>query len=610
MTDLPTINYKDRDYMIAPTKFRGGMNGKEEDLVKTVTSRLSEIFRNFNVSLLMLDLNKTGYVGKKEIKILLKAFNLQDGRANYIMSRCDHNGKKGIAYVDYINQLIRSDYPGALLPAAIGPNPVVRHKQTVKAMTARSNYSGSLTSGSSRGSVTDRSSESNLSLASYMSSNGAKRGNALQTGNWPGHRQMTYSSQGSYRSERSAAAPQLPELFPAGATNGLRPNDLEMLSEGGRSRRSNASSIRSGRTLPFMRRSPSKGSLKFSFNEKRLSQMKYGELYKRLNDHFLRLDEEQNGYLSKGEIRNAAGMLEVESYNDVLEGCAAGAGGDGKVSYIDFLNGLKQKMEPGEPSIYTGMPKRPRMKRRDDESGSSGASPGGRRSMRLGPEGSTHRSPKNATAGPLDGVAAFADQFGKLDVEGTGKMSPGEIMSVCRKFDMGLSDDDLDRVLMRCKVREGKIQYMEFVQNLRKELMKPGFDEQHHKDGRMSSTTAAMSGPPARNAAASESQEGQLALSPPKKVDPLSEGMANSPKTVQNIHRKYAGLSKAFRHSDRSGSGFLQEKELRRLCEIYQLNLQVIEKAMAKTFVESDGNVSHVEFTNNLVRVEFAKGGK
>ena len=99
---------------------------------------------------MLLDENKTGYVSKKELKLLLKGFNLCDGRCSYVMGRCDNNGKKGLAYVEFLTMLQKADYPSIAdsLPTPIGPNPVQRHKAVVKAMTARSNYSGSLTSGS------------------------------------------------------------------------------------------------------------------------------------------------------------------------------------------------------------------------------------------------------------------------------------------------------------------------------------------------------------------------------------------------------------------------------------------------------------------------------
>ena len=72
-----------------------------------------------------------------------------------------------------------------------------------------------------------------MSLASYMSGS-SRASDALRTGKWPGHRTMTYSSQGSYRSERTPLVPQLPEL--PGAVGGLTKGDLSGLgSETGRS---------------------------------------------------------------------------------------------------------------------------------------------------------------------------------------------------------------------------------------------------------------------------------------------------------------------------------------------------------------------------------------
>ena len=83
--------------------------------------------------------------------------------------------------------------------------------------------------------------------------------------------------------------------------------------------------------------------------------------------------------------------------------------------------------------------------------------------------------------------------------------------------------------------------------------------------------------------------------------------MASSPDAVQRIHGRYANLMKAFKHSDRRGTGFLQEKELRRLTQVYQVPMEIIERAMSKTFVDHNGLVSYFEFQNNVVRVEFAR---
>ena len=565
MTELPVINYKNRSHLIAPTEFRGSMEGAEEDVKQKVTEKLGEIFRNLNVSLLMLDLGKSGYVSKKEVKILLKAFHLTDGKSNYIISRSDSNGKKGLAYVELVKLLGAQDYPSIQLPYVMGPNPTARHKQVVKGMTARSNYSGSLTSGSSRGSVTDRS--SNTSLASYMSNDGGEggRNNALVSGKWPGHRQMTYSSQGSNRSEKSPIVPSLPELSPPVAVGGLRSRDLDMLSEGGRSRRSNASSMKTGRTLPFMRRSPSKGNLKYTFNERKLGLMKYGGLYKKLNETFVRVDEEQHGYLHPQEIRSVAVRLGMENFEDVLSGCHSE---DDRISYVDFVNNLKQKFEPGEPVVYSGAPKRPRRKKQGMK-GSGGRSArlegleSGRISGRISErsersERSPERSPERSTfskgkSPEKTALAAFADEFGRLDIHGTGKMSPWEIRAVCRKFDFGMSDEDIDAVMMRCSVEGGRIDYKHFCLNLRNALM----------EGDQSSS---MAGPPAAPMEAS-SPPPAAATSVPK----IGIEMARSPDAVQKIHSKYANLMKAFKHTDRMASGFIQEKELRRLTQIYQV---------------------------------------
>jgi Ca2+-binding EF-hand superfamily protein len=210
MVQLPAIAASAREARIAPTLFRGSLSvGEGEGQVDPAThaevnASLASLLREFNVALIMLDAGSSGYVTKKELKILLRCYNLHEARANYIMSRLDRNGDKRIAFVEFLDELGRQDYPSFRLAPAMGPNPVKKHAKTVKAMTARSNYTGSL-SGSTRGDRTQRSdATSNDSLASYMST-GSTRSSAMESGRWPGHRQMTYV-RAKQRSERSSEA--------------------------------------------------------------------------------------------------------------------------------------------------------------------------------------------------------------------------------------------------------------------------------------------------------------------------------------------------------------------------------------------------------------------
>jgi hypothetical protein len=83
-----------------------------------------------------------------------------------------------------------------------------------------------------------------------------------------------YTSPGSNRSQKAPAVPKLPNLSPdGGSPGGLRRSDFE-----GGSARSGMTG-RTGRSdasggLPFMKRSPSKGRLKFTFNKAKLGAMR------------------------------------------------------------------------------------------------------------------------------------------------------------------------------------------------------------------------------------------------------------------------------------------------------------------------------------------------
>lgn len=281
-----------------------------------------------------------------------------------------------------------------------------------------------------------------------------------------------------------------------------------------------------------------------------------------------------------------------------------------RCSYVDFGNALKQKWEPGMPSVYSGAPRRP------------GRSTGGRSTRRSvggrvlaeGGSGSPERGVAGGYGGgegedasparvaamsgiSLDGVAAFAHEFGLADKSGSGKMAPGEIRSVCRKF-QGLSDEELDRMMMRCSVDElGKISYIEFVNVLKGAVLRGGVGGGGGGGGGGGSPSKTMSGPP----------QGAT-LSPPALPRPSAQPLA-SPEMLQKVRSKYSHLLKAFTHCDSQSTGFLPERELRRLCGVYQVPYRITEKAMAMTDVEGN-EVSYTEFSNNIMRVELSKNVK
>jgi Ca2+-binding EF-hand superfamily protein len=612
MTQLPVMNYKSRDNNIACTLFRGSLSiGDDEDqippsTIQEVNNSLAIHLKKFNVSCLMLDPTRCGYISKPVMKILLKAYNLHDGRASYILSRLDSSNDKRIPFVEFYNRLIKTDYETFRLEKGLGPNPVVRHKHTVVAMSARSNYTGSLggsrAGGSSMGDKTERTSDSIQSHMSTMSTS-----TAMSTGNWPGHRQMTYSSPGSNRSEKMV--PRLPTLSPTeGGLSSLGHNDGSYSMRSGMSGRSDMST---SSNLPFMKRSPSKGKLKFTLNTAKLGGMKHGKLYKQLNDLFLNADYEGHGFLSREEIRGIAVRLGMEAFESVFDDCSLSSDGQ-RISWVDFSNGLKQKFEPGMPSVYSGAtPKRPG---NNTSRSSSGQDTG--RGYKNSSRGGINRDGASKSISPTkyrsppkadDGIAAFADELGRLDVAGTGRMGPGEIRGVCRNF--AISEDSLDDVMSKCSVDgSGKLSYMEFVNVLKNELSGGTYSrtprgreqeqvspmQQHgYVNDQGGGSPGDLRGPPMASSLSPNANKQQLPSA--------------SPELISQLHAKYAHLNRAFEHSDPRQSGYLPEKEIRRLCQIYHLPLEMIERALQRCDTGSNGLLSYTEFSNNVVRLEIRK---
>ena len=165
--------------------------------------------------------------------------------------------------------------------------------------------------------------------------------------------------------------------------------------------------------------------------------MKYGELYSRLNSTFLRLDLASSGYLSSEEIYSVCTREGMEAYADVL---SENVTDSDVVSYVDFLNALKQKYEPGHPSVYLGATSIPRRPKRSHKGAASGSSRPQRQTASLlrSPAGPSDRSPDSKgspsptrvpTLGfvPSTGPFAFAHELSKADFSGRDSLSPGEI---------------------------------------------------------------------------------------------------------------------------------------------------------------------------------------
>jgi len=606
MSMLPPINYKARNSLLACTLFRGKLTIGSGDrqvpsaTMADVSTALSAHFQTLNIALLLLDPTHTGYVTKREMKLLLRVFNLHEGRATYLLSRGDKNGSGKIAFVEVVDGLAREDYPSFRLSRCMGPNPARKHQQTIAAMSSRSNYSGSLSGstrdgGSSRGGVTDR---SDTSLQSYMSND--SRASAASTGQWPGHRSMTYSSPGSNRSEKTQMVPRLPAL-----TSPTQHGGFSVRS--GMSNRSDRTE-EGARNLPFMKRSPSKGKLKYVFNSAKMSTCRLGKVYRQIHEQFLQFDDEGYGFLPRQEIRGICVRLGMEAFESVFDGCSVSGDGE-RISYVDFANGLKQKFEPGQPNVYSGTraPQKPAAATAREGEGTAREGTNGSHSNRNGRKAAHQRSPKKARDDTRnDGIRAFADELGKLDMGNTGKMTADEIRGVCRQFE--ISEEALDGVMKQCDVDAGgKYSYVEFVNLLKNELggTYRRIEEEKQEEGHSyaegeatgGATGGAMGGPPV------------AAHSPPRQAGGGGpDSILGSPEQASKLHTKFSHLTKAFENADRRMTGMLDERELRRLCGIYHLGTTMIERALERCDTGAgQGKIAYVEFTNNILRLEFQK---
>ena len=455
MENIPGPQYAQRNSLIRQTT---AVNSLAPQLFDRLARKLVEDFAELNVGLLLFDASRTGYIQKNELLVALRAYNLHEGRANFIIFRSDRNGNGRIAWVEYLNNLKSADYASISFSQTIGPNPMKKHSAVVKAMTARSSSFYT----ESDGSNTNRSNAT--SVMSYMSN----ASHSSRTGNWPGHRSMTYSSPGSYRSQRANQLPELisPKQQVEGGT-GISQTDLESLHLSNCSKPGGSS--KSGRrehSVQYGQNTPRKNKQKFTFNRRGLEKTEHGELFNKLNNKFLQLDL-GNGYIMQKEIVEVCTSLGMEDYYDVLSSCSSRCT-DSRVSFVDFANELKQKLEPGFPVVYEGSPQRVGKRRgesrnfQQQQQQQQQLASGTSRMLPLPFSGKHRRNTKSNV------FASVADELGRNDTN-HGKFSKGEIRDTCQKF--GISRSVVDRILVNCsKNKDGRVGHIDFANHLKLEL--------------------------------------------------------------------------------------------------------------------------------------------
>jgi hypothetical protein len=151
--------------------------------------------------------------------------------------------------------------------------------------------------------------------------------------------------------------------------------------------------------------------------------------------------------------------------------------------------------------------------------------------------------------------------------------------------------------------KEGKLNYLEFVNVLKNELSGGSYrreeDFSYGGGGRSAELEMGL-GPPVAALQMQQPQE------PPREATATD---AASDAAIQMIQAKYATLSKGFENGDRRQTGFLEEKEIRRLCGIYHVKLEIIERALGACDTGGNGKVSYIEFLNQVKRIELKKQG-
>ena len=106
---------------------------KQEDLILVDGDKATRVF-NLNRALLAQDKEKTGLLRKDLLFFMLKIFQLDEGPIRYAFSRCDHNGNKLIAYVEFLNLIKRNMEHTEHLGTTVGPCPRSPHKNTKSSM--------------------------------------------------------------------------------------------------------------------------------------------------------------------------------------------------------------------------------------------------------------------------------------------------------------------------------------------------------------------------------------------------------------------------------------------------------------------------------------------
>ena len=187
--------------------------------------------------------------------------------------------------------------------------------------------------------------------------------------------------------------------------------------------------------------------------------------------------------------------------------------------------------------------------------------------------------------------ASVADELGRNDTN-HGKFSKGEIRDTCQKF--GISRSVVDRILVNCsKNKDGRVGHIDFANHLKLEL--------NTSTNTNTNTNNEAEEEETRRIQKLKEVRAELGQLEQLEQDSMKQGERRRGGVDASI-AQYKTLNRSLMQTDRRGDSFLEETEIRKHARAHNVNANLVERSLSSCEFNGQGNISYIEFVNNLIR--------
>ncbi len=196
------------------------------------------------------------------------------------------------------------------------------------------------------------------------------------------------------------------------------------------------------------------------------------EKFPSIRNAFMSLDQDRGGTIGKRELKNILDDCCYTVPDEVFEQCYRifDTDGDGEISYTEFMNQVKNIVEPGEDSAGGGSLSNMLIQSENKLSGHKGV----QELYKTGPTGPDHSSEtglKFLQKKLREQTESVRTAFRMFDYDQTGSVSKSELRRILDNYCYKMSDTEFNKLMnMLDENHDGQISYEEFMHKIGSEI--------------------------------------------------------------------------------------------------------------------------------------------